>query len=153
MESTRPRGKSFLEESPLPLCNTSSSNLQDEAADDGPVMYDPSLVFDDDDDEDSNNLLDDDNNGRVVGNSDGSNGNSEEDDEDAYFSRGRSRSRSIHCNDDVTDDGKIKGLSDEELVAQIEQSAKNNEKDSNKPVVVRTGALKQREVQALQMVK
>ena len=133
---------------PLPLPSTlSSSNCEDNDDNDGgPVMYDPTLVFDDED-EDNNH---DDNKDNCEDNSD-SDFLTEEEEED-YYTRGRSRSRSVHANDDVPGAKPRKGLSEEELQAQVEQAAKNQLKESNKPVVARTGALKQREVQALQMV-
>lgn len=142
-----------MEESPPPSPSSSSGDFNaDGFGDDGPVMYDPSVVYDDDLD---TNLLDDDDdddadhNNSNDSNEDEGNDMTEEDEND-YYTRGRSRSRSVHCNDDL-EDGKQRGLSDEELSAQIEQAAKNHEKDINKPVVVRTGALKHREVQALKM--
>lgn len=169
MEHTRPRGRSFLEEAPPPpkassLSNSSSQGDEEDDNEDegGPVRYDPSLLYDDD--WDSPNLLDDEeeDGSSASASGDGSSESSSdkdkdsdndvtEEDEEDYYSRGRSRSRSVHCNDDPPD-GKVKGLSDAELIAQIEQAAKNHEKDLNKPVVARTGALKLREVQALKMV-
>ena len=146
-----------MEESPPPSPTHTSSTSQDNDNDfsDGPEMYDPSL-YENEIEEDlvnSNFLEDEEDNTRegTDNHHDNNDNDSTEEDEDDYYTRGRSRSRSVHCNDD-NNDGKPKGLSDAELLVQIEQAAKKHEKDSSKPVVVRTGALKQREVQALQMV-
>mmetsp|Transcript_26010 Transcript_26010/g.43853 ORF Transcript_26010/g.43853 Transcript_26010/m.43853 type:complete len:481 (-) Transcript_26010:196-1638(-) len=150
MESSRPRGRSFVEDSPLPSPPATSGSSLDDDFQDGPVMYDPTLVFDDDGNDLDNDLNDiDDKNA----NKDDSYSNTNDDElnEEEYFSRGRSRSRSVHSNDDVAEDGKPKGLSEEELTARIEEAAKKNEKkESNRSTVVRTGALKQREVSALE---
>lgn len=157
MESTRPRGRSFVEDSPpTSPSRTSLSSLHDAGANapdddcEGPEMYDPSVVFDDDDYDDAGNNFEEEDT-KASGSSNVNVG--DEEDEDEYYNRGRSRSRSVHCNDDVIgDDGKLKGLSPEELTAQLALAAKNNDKDNIKPPVVRTGALKQSEVQALKMV-
>ena len=163
MESSRPRARSFVMDETLPPPppgqGSGSPSSSNDDFHDGLEMYDPTLVFDDDDNNVlNNNFLDDDDDNEnnetngTDGDSNPENCDDNEENDDDYYSRGRSRSRSVHCNDDLNDDGKPKGLSEEELSVLIEESAKNNEKKDNSRSVVRTGALKQREVSALEKV-
>jgi hypothetical protein len=78
----------------------------------------------------------------------------DEDDEEDRFSRGRSRSRSVHSNDD--DSGQLIPFSgqnpEDPNSTTSEEGGKNGNRGNNSAVVERTGPLQHREVVALQKV-
>lgn len=124
MESTRRRGHSFIEED-LENLKSEETKTTQSPEDDGPPAYDPSQTFEDDNDDEPEDF--------------------NEDNEEEYFSRTRSRSRSVHENDDV----KVKTLSEEEIKSKVEHS-KNHCTERN--IETKTGPLHHREVVALQQV-
>mmetsp|Transcript_16579 Transcript_16579/g.24940 ORF Transcript_16579/g.24940 Transcript_16579/m.24940 type:complete len:377 (-) Transcript_16579:214-1344(-) len=126
METTRRRGRSFIDEDDSDT-NPSVSQPQSESSDSGPVPYDPSITFEDDSDEPADEI-----------------DHLTEENEEEYFSRGRSRSRSVHEGDDT----KIKVLSEEEIQKQMAKCKQSSSERSCS--VEKSGPLQHREVVALQ---
>jgi hypothetical protein len=121
MEPNRRRARSFIEEEGE---DQNNSTMITESG--GLEPYDPNMIFDE---EDTNEDSDDFN----------------ESNEEEYFSRTRSRSHSIHENDD-----KVRRLTDTELQAQV---AKAKEHPVERAKVEKTGPLQHREVAILQQVR
>jgi hypothetical protein len=121
MEPNRRRGQSFIDDDDARDMSVTSCS-----GDGGPELpsFDPNMTFDDETNKDSDDF--------------------DESNEEEYFSRGRSRSRSVHENDD-----KVKTLTDQELKAQV---AKAKDHPTERPKVEKTGPLQGREVAILQQV-
>lgn len=116
MEPNRRRGRSFIDDDDNQVMSTEN---------DGPEPFDPSMTFDDDEiNKDSDEL--------------------NESNEEEYFSRTRSRSRSVHENDD-----KVKTFTEKEIQAQV-QKAKDH--PTERVTIEKTGPLQHREVAILQQV-
>jgi hypothetical protein len=120
MEPNRRRARSFIEED-----GEDQNNPTMVTENGGLEPYDPNMTFDEDD---ANEESDDFN----------------ESNEEEYFSRTRSRSRSIHENDD-----KVKILTETEILAQV---AKSKDHPVERAKVEKTGPLQHREVAILQQV-
>jgi hypothetical protein len=122
MEPNRRRGHSFIDDD-----ETQDMSVAENSgiSGDGPEPLDPTMTFDDEEINKDHEDFDESN-------------------EEEYFSRGRSRSRSVHENDD-----KVKILSDQEIKAQV---AKSKEHPTERLKVEKTGPLQGREVAILQQV-
>lgn len=184
------RGRRSSEDDSRSTSSSSSSSLstaEDDSCDpSGPVMYDPSLFAGEDmesfDDEHSHNHnqncgdnnssnSDDEDDDNSEDNQQNKESHEEEEDEELFYSRGRSRSRSVHSLEESHQlesggsggsslsggtDG-VRRLSLEEVQAQVLASQRNSNSGSggspegrNSRGGGRTGALKQREVMALE---
>jgi hypothetical protein len=75
--------------------------------------------------------------------------NEEDQEEEELYTRGRSRSRSVHANDDAPDSNIVTPIDPSSYISKGNNSDQRNDKLSSE----RTGPLQQREVVALKKVR